>query len=894
MPEWKSDIRKRLASLRLEPARENEIVEEFAQHLEDRYREMLARGATREEAYLAAQAELSDGQLLVRELNRIERQKGGEPLALGARRKNMLGNLWQDLRYGLRLIRKNPGFSAVVVLTLAVGIGANTAIFSVVNAVMLRSLPFKDPDRLVRLNESNPERGWPTFSVSHPNFLDWRQQNQTFAAMAAVSGASANLGTAGEVEVVRGSSVSVDFLTVLGTSPLMGRNFLPEEDKPGGNARVVMITYGSWQKRFGGDPDVVGKTLPLNDNIFTVVGVLPESFGWSSGSNYEVLFPLAPDPGRNRGDHRLMVIGKLKDGVSREQALADMNTIAAQLADQYPESNKGWLVSGQSFYDWMIPEEIRRSLLLFLGAVGFVLLIACSNVANLMLARANARQKEISIRIALGASRLRIASQLLVEALSLAMISGVAGLGVAWLATKALRALDSGDVPRLDELSMDGRVLGFSLLISLLTGVLFGLAPAIHAARTNLNEMLKEGGRSVTGGRIRQRIRSVLVTVEVGLSVALLVSAGLLLRSFWRLQEVNPGFKSDHVLTMRVNLPRNRYPENPQAWGFYKQVLERTSALPGIESVAVTSGVPMGGGNTAGQIQVPGRPADADAGQSSADWRIVSPGYFHTMGIPLRGREFEDRDNNDSQQVVIISEEMARRYWPGEDPIGKPVMVMSFGKTPFMVVGVAGDVRSVGLESDPKPTVYASTPFAAGWNPMNLVFRTSGEPTAQVSAIRSTLGSIDPNIPTYEVRTVDDLLSTSLGSRRFTMFLLGTFAAVALLLACVGLFGVMAYLVSQRTHEIGVRLALGARPGDVFRLIIGRGMALATTGSALGLAGAWAIGRFLESMLYQIKPSDPIALASAPVLLLAVALLACYVPARRAMKVDPMVALRYE
>ena len=893
MPEWKSDIRKRLASLKLEPERENEIVEELAGHLEDRYQDMLSRGVAGDEAELATRTELNDGQVLVRELNRIERKFGAEPIALGAGREHMLGSLWQDMRYGLRLIRKNPGFSAVVVLTLAVGIGANTAIFSVVNAVMLRSLPFNDPDRLVRLNESNPERGWPTFSVSHPNFLDWRERNQTFAAMAAASGVSANVGSPGQIEVVRGSAVTADFLAVLGTSPLIGRNFLPEEDKPGGNTRVVILTYGSWHGRFGADPDIVGKTLTINDSAFTVVGVLPESFGWGGG-NFELLMPLAPDPQRPRGDHRLLVIGKLKEGVSRDHALADLNTIAAQLADQFPESNRGWLVSAQSFYDWMIPEEVRRSLLLFLGAVGFVLLIACSNVANLMLARATVRQKEISIRIALGAGRWRIASQLLVEALSLALISGIAGLGVAWLAMKALKAMDAGDVPRLDEISIDGRVLGFSLLVSLLTGVLFGLAPAIHAARTNLNEMLKEGVRSVTGGRVRQRIRSMLVAGEVGLSVALLVSAGLLLRSFWRLQDVNPGFRSGHLLTMRVTLPRNRYPENPQAWGFYKRFMEVAGALPGVESVAVTSGVPMGGGgNTAGEVRVEGIPA-SDGGQSSADWRIVSPGYFRAMGIPLRGREFEERDNNDSQQVTIISEEMARRYWPDEDPIGKSVMLLSFGKRPFMVVGVAGDVRSLALDSDPAPMVYVATPFAAGWNPMNFVIRTSGEPNAQASAIRSTVGSIDPNIAVYGITSVDELLSNSLGSRRFTMFLLAVFAGVALLLACVGLFGVMAYLVSQRTHEIGVRLALGARPGDVFRLIIGRGMALASVGSALGVAGAWAIGRLLESMLYLIKPTDPVTLATAPCVLLMVALLACYVPARRAMKVDPMVALRYE
>jgi putative ABC transport system permease protein len=895
VPDWKSDIRKRLASLQLEPARENEIVEELASHLEDRYQELRAAGTPETEAYLTAQNELSNGQLLVRELNRIERKFGTEPFALGARRRNMLGNLWQDTRYGLRLIRKSPGFSAVVILTLAIGIGANTAIFSVVNAVMLRSLPFKDSDRLVRLNESNPERGWPTFAVSHPNFLDWRERNQSFAAIAATSGGgSASLGSAGEVEVVRASAVSGDFLTVLGTSPLIGRNFLPEEDKPGGNNRVVILTYGSWQKRFAGDPEAVGKTLTINDTPFTVIGVLPQSFAWGTSSNLEMLLPLAPDPQRARGDHRLLVIGKLKDGMTQEQALADMNGIAAQLAEQFPDSNAGWSVSAQSFYDWLIPEEIRRSLLIFLGAVGFVLLIACSNVANLMLARANARQREISIRIALGASRLRIASQLLVESLSLALISGIAGLGVAHLAMKALKAMNPGDVPRLDELSMDGRVLGFSLLVSLLTGVLFGLAPSIHAARTNINEMLKEGGRSIGGGKVRQRIRSSLVTIEVALSVALLVSAGLLLRSFWRLQDVNPGFNADHLLTMRIALPRNRYTDNTRAWGFYKRFLDEATAPAGIEAAAVTSGVPLGGGNTATEVQVEGRAPETDGNKASADWRIVSPGYFKTMGIPLRGRDFEERDTQEAPPVTIISEEMARRYWPGEDAIGMPVKLLSFANKPCTVIGVAGDVRSIGLDSDPNPMVYVTTKIAALWNPMNLVVRTSGEPAPQSSTIRGVVSAIDPNIPIYDVRSMDELLSSTLGSRRFTMFLLGVFAAVALLLACVGLFGVMAYLVSQRTHEIGVRLALGARPNDVFRLIIGRGMSLAAVGSALGLCGAWSIGRFLETLLYQVKPTDAITLVSAPVVLLLVALLACYVPARRAMKVDPMQALKYE
>jgi putative ABC transport system permease protein len=892
VPDWKADIRRRLANLGLDPNRETEIVEELAGHLEDRCREMIAQGATPEEAFLAARAELDDGQLLVNGLKRVERRMGLEPLALGAGRTNMIGNLLQDARYGLRLMRKNPGFSLIVVLTLAVGIGANTAIFSVVNAVMLRSLPFKDADRLMRIDEVNLERGWTSFSASHPNFLDWRDQNQSFAAIAATSNGSANLGSGGEVEVVRALVVTADFLPVLGTTPLLGRNFLPEEDKPGGNNRVMILTYGAWQKRFGGAPDVLGKTLTLNDSPITIIGVLPQSFNWGT-NNLEMLLPLAPDPQRSRGDHRLLVIGKLKEGVSKERALADMNIIAARLAEQYPDSNKGWTVGGAGFYDWLVPEPIRRSLLIFLAAVGFVLLIACSNVANLMLARANARQKEISIRIALGASRFRVGSQLLVEAVSLALVSGIAGLGVAWLVTQGLKSVNPGSLPRLDELSMDGRVLAFSLLISVLTGVLFGLAPAIHAARTNLNEMLKEGGRSVTGGKARQRVRSVLVTVEVALSVCLLVSAGLLLRSFWRLQDVDPGFKSDHLLTARLTLPRNRYQENAQGWNFYRQTLEKIGALPGVESVAVTSAMPMSGGNTATQIQVEGRPS-SEGSKPSADWRIVTPGYFHTMGIPIKGREFDEHDSEDSERVTIISEEAAQKFWPDENPIGKQITLFSFGNKPATVIGVAGDIRSQSLETIPGPMVYVSTRVASLWNPMTIVVRTSNESASQISALRSAIGSVDANIPIFDSRTADEMLSNSLVARRFTMFLLGSFASVALLLACVGLFAVMAYLVSQRTHEIGVRLALGARPADVFKLIIGRGLALAAIGSLVGVGGAWAFGRFLESMLYQIRPTDPITLATAPAMLLVVSTLACYVPARRAMNVDPMRALRYE
>ena len=801
--------------------------------------------------------------------------------------------LLQDLRFGARMLWKNPGFTLIVLLTLSLGIGANTAIFSVVNAVMLRQLPFKNADRLVRLRESNPERGWPSFSVSHPNFLDWRARNQTFEMMAATADASFNLTTGGDVEVIRGAAITADFLPVLGVSPALGRNFLPEEDRPEGNTRVALITHGSWQRRFGGDPGIVGKTLTINDNPFTVVGVLPESFSWGGARN-EVFAPLAPDPARSRGDHRLTVIGRLKPGAALERALADINTIAQQLALQYPESNRGWSAVGQRFYDWIVPAERRRALYVFVGAVIFVLLIACGNVANLLLARASARRKEISIRMALGAGRFRIIRQLLAEAILLALIAGGLGMIVAVWTVETLKTMNPANLPRLDELSVDGRALAFALLISLVTGVFFGLFPALQASRPDLNETLKEGARDSGGGAGGQRVRGALVIAEMALSVALLIGAGLLLRSFSKLQDVKLGFEPENLLTMRISLPLNRYQGDPEAWGFYTRLLREVKALPGVQDAALTSLAPLGGGGTSGEVQIPGRAAAPDGSMPSSAWRVVSPGYLRTLGIPLRGRDFDDRDTAESQPVTIISEEMARRYWPGEDPLGRPVTLRSLGNKTYTIIGVAGDVRSFGPDAEPGPMAYVSTAVLARAIQSTLVVRTRAEPMSQTAPVRGVLRSIDANAPVYGIQTIERLLYDSHGSRRFNMFLLGSFAGVALLLASVGLFGVMAYLVSQRMREIGVRLALGAQPRDVFRLVIGRGMLLALIGVGVGLAGAFGLARFLETLLFQIKPTDALAFTVAPALLLGVALLACYIPARRAMKVDPMVALRCE
>jgi len=894
MPDWKSEIRRRLAGSKLEPTREATIVEELAQYLEDCYAELLASGATGDEAYRTALAELSGSELLARELRRVERQITQEPIVLGTnRRTNMLEALRQDLRFGARMLLKDPGFTLIVLLTLSLGIGANTAIFSVVNTVMLRQLPFKNADRIVLLNENNPERGFMNFSVSQPTFLDWRAGSQTFEAMAAALGANLNLNMGGDVETVRGVSVTADFLPVFGVSPALGRNFLPEEDRPGGNTRVVMITHGAWQRRFGGDPGIVGKTLTINDNPFTVVGVLPESFSFGVAAN-EMFVPLAPDPAQLRGDHRLTVIGSLKPGVVLGQALADMNAVARRLAEQYPETNKGWSVGGQKLYDATVPMESRRALLVFAGAVIFVLLIACGNVANLLLARGAARQKEISIRMALGAGRFRIIRQLLAEAILLSLIAGGCGLLVAQWTMEALKTMNPANLPRLGELSADGRVLAFGLLISLLTGVLFGLFPALQASRPDLNETLKEGARGGSGGAGGRRVRGALVITEVALSVALLIGAGLLLRSFWKLQDVKPGFEPDHLLTMRINLPSSRYRDNQAAWSFYSRLLEEIKSLPGAQSVALTSSGPMSGEPTSTEVHIPGRPDAPDGSRPTAAWRLVSPGYHRTLGIPLRGRDFDERDTADSLRVTVVSEGAARLFWPGEDPIGKTIHLGNAMSKPFTIIGVAGNVRYIGLDSEPAPMAYIPTAFMATRNPMQLVVRTRAEPTAQTSAVSGALRSIDANVPVYDIQTLERRLSDSFGPRRFNMFLLGSFAAVALLMASVGLFGVMAYLVSQRTREIGLRMALGARPRDVFRLVIGRGMSLALIGAGVGLAGAFGLARFLETLLFQTRPIDAMTFTVAPALLLGVALLACYIPARRATKVDPIIALHSE
>jgi putative ABC transport system permease protein len=792
----------------------------------------------------------------------------------------------QDVRYAARSLRKSPGFTFVAAMTLALGVGANTAIFSVVNAVMLRPLPFSNPGQLVRIYESNVERGWPTFAVSHPNFLDWRAQAKSFQAMAAVDNIGLTWTSAGEAEVLQGRRVTATFLPTLQMAPILGRNFLEEEDRPGGNTRVAIVGHGLWQRAFGGDPAAIGKTMTLNAQPFTIIGVLPASFRW--GDNTDLLVPLAPDPARNRGDHRLTVIGRLAERVSLQQATSELDAMAARMAVQYPASNKGWSVRPLTFYDWLVPESTRRSLLVLLGAVALVLLIACGNVVNLLLARGTGRQRELSIRAAMGATRAHLVRQLLFESCLIAVLAAGIGVALSFVAVRLLVALGPASVPRIEELSIDGTVLAFAFAVALTTMIAFGLAPAIQAARQDPQDALRSDSRGSTSGTGSRRMRAALTIAEVALSVALLIGAGLLIRSFARLQQVSPGFQTSGLMTARISLPNMAYPGGPRKRAFFERLLADLRGRPGIEAAAIASGPPLSGDFTAGDVKLPTQ-SNEEAGSSA--WRLVGPGYFAAMGIPLRGREFTSQDVTDAPPVAIISATLAERYFPNQDPIGRTLIMGSFGETPHTIVGVAGDVKTFGLEAEAGFVFYVAATQYPAWNPMMLVWRSRAP---SVDTVHASLRSIDPNVPLSAVESMDTLFEQSMGPRRFNLYLLTAFAGVALTLAAIGLFGVMAYLVSQRTREIGVRLALGATRGEVFRQILGRGLTLAGLGAAIGVGAAMGLSQVMETLLFSVSRRDPVTFIAVPVALVIVAALACYLPARRAMRVDPVVALRVD
>ena len=808
--------------------------------------------------------------------------------------------LWQDLRYGLRMLVKSPGFTVVAILALAIGIGANSAIFSVVNAVLLRPLPYGDPDRLVVVWETNPKLSTPSLRVrneaSPANYFDWREQNRVFEQLAAFRWETVNLTGKDMPEQLVGNRVSGNMFTTLQVKPMLGRVILPEDDKPDGE-RVVVLSHGLWQRRFGNDPQVIGQSLILNGQSYTVIGVMPPEFEFPN-ARPALWMPLSlsTEAMQNRRSHYLYTRARLKPGVTLEQAQAEMDTIAARLRQQYPDTNTDRGVRLVPLHADAV-EFARPALLVLLGAVGFVLLIACANVANLMLARASARQKEMAIRTALGASRFRVIRQLLTESMLLSLVGGTGGLLLAlWgvdLLTASIPSEMAAGIPGWTRISLDLWVLVFTLVISILTGILFGLVPALQVSKSDLNETLKEGGRTATGGSGRQRFRGLLVVTEVALALVLLVGAGLMMKSFLRLLEVRPGFDPQNVLTMELVLPRFQYSENKKITAFFTELLRRIGSQPGVEAVGAINYLPMSGSGGTTTLIFEGRPAPPPGQYPEVNARIASPGYFHALRIPvLKGRDFTDRDTEEKPRVVIINETMARLYYPNEDPIGKRVR-NSDGTNPAEIVGVVGDVKHWGLDDNPEAFIYVSHAQVANRG-MTLVVRTASDPGNMIAMVRREVSALDKDQPIFNIKTMEERISASSAMRRLPMFLLGIFAVVAMTLAAVGIYGVIAYSVTRRTHEIGVRMALGAQRSDILKLVVRQGMTLVLIGITLGLITSFAVTRVMQKMLFEVSPSDPTTFAGISMLLVAVALIACFIPARRATKVDPMIALRYE
>ena len=801
-------------------------------------------------------------------------------------------SLGQDLRFGARMLMKQPGFTLIAVLTLALGIGANTTMFSVVNAVVLRPLPYPEAARLVRLWESNPARGLSESSTSAPNFVDWRKQQTVCEQLAAYEFATFNLTGGNEPQRVAALSVTTNLFSTLGVRPALGRDFLPAEEQAG-RQRVVILSDGLWQRRFGADATLTGRQLQLNGESYTVVGVMPPRFELTPGT--EVWTPLLSDPARqpwraDRTNHNLHVIGRLKPDVSVAQAQAVLNVVAQQLEQQYPKSNAGWGVRLRTLHDWLVPEPARRSVLMLFAAVGFVLLIACANVAHLLLARATRRRRELAVRVALGASRGRVLRQLLTESLLLALLGGVAGALLALWSTELIRVSTTLNVPRLAETRLDARVLGFSFLMTLLTGLLFGLAPAWQASRLNLNEILRTGGR----GDGRQGLRGALVVAEVALALVLLIGAGLMLRSFARLQNVPLGFAPENVLALQISLPGARYGERAARVNFYDELLERLRAVPGVTDAAAVTQPPLaGGGGWALEVMLEGHEAMSAGAKWSAATFAITPRYFQTLGIPLlAGRDFTAQDRGAAPLNVIVNEAFAHRCWPQENALGKRFRTSAFDAF-ATVIGVVGNVRHASLAEEGAPAFYFAY-GSLGMPALTILVRTVAPPETLAPALRAQVYALDRELPVYNVRTLMQLVANAAGSARFQTWLLGLFGGVALVLAAIGLYGVMACTVTQRTQELGVRMALGARADDVRALILKEGLRLSLLGVVIGLGLASGLTRFLKSLLYQVSATDALTFALIPLLLVSVTALACYVPARRATKVDPLVALRHE
>ncbi|MFZ0964974.1 MAG: ABC transporter permease [Terriglobia bacterium] len=809
--------------------------------------------------------------------------------------------LFQDLKFGLRMLANNPGFTVVAVLTLALGIGANTAIFSVVDTVLLRPLPYHQPDYLVKIWGNFAGIGLPNDqnAISAPEFKDLESLNRSFTGVAAMTGGNANLSVGGTPQSVLAAMVSPSLFRILGAKAAWGRTFLPEEGEDG-HDKVVLLSYGLWKRGFGGEPGVVGSRLKINGANYAVVGVMPAGFQYPY--NAEIWAPLAFAPSNltpaNRGNHGLEVLARIKPGLSLQQAREDMKAVTKAVEDQnkdYPYAQFHFAFMLTPLLDEMV-SGVQTALWILTGAVALVLLIACANVANLLLVRASAREREMAVRMAMGAGRFRLMRQMLTESVLLSLLGGGAGFLIAHWGIRALVALTASVLPRAAAASLSGTVLTFTMLVSLGTGILFGLAPALHTWGEIKHESLKGGGRTSTAASVSQRLRHALIVAELALSLVLLNGAGLLVRSFLRLQEVDGGFRPDHVLTMGISLPAEKYSKPEQVRAFYRDVLDRVSKLPGVQAAGAVDLLPLSGAGNSGTTTIDTREVPPEAATPEADQRTVTPGYFQAMGIALvGGRYIDERDSVQSPPVAVVDQTLAKTYWPGEDAVGK--RLHRGGASPSAhwatVVGVVRHVRYRTLDAQSRVEVY----WPETQNPnqsMSLAIRTSQDPLQLAVAVQKEVATVDPEQPAYQIRTMDELVEGSLAGRRLAMLLLSVFSGAALLLAAVGIYGIMAYWVSQRSNEMGIRRALGAQKGDVLGLVFGQGVKLTLIGVGIGIVGALALTRSLASLLYGVKPADPETFIVVSLILTAFALGASYIPARRATKVDPMVALRYE
>ena len=898
MPEWKPEILRRLAPLNLAPMREAEIADELSQHLEDRYEELLASGQSEDAAWRTALDELKGEDLLARGLQCIERDFYREPIGPGKASGNVFGGMVQDVRYAVRMLMKSPGFTAIAIVTLALGIGANTAIFSVVNTVLLRPLPYPRADRLVFISEWSQQV--PGMSISMADFNDWRAQQPVFSSMMAYQPASVTLTGTGEPEQLQMRRVTAGLFSTLGVQPILGRALEADDDKVGA-APVVLLSDGMWARKFGRDPGVLGKQLTLGGEAFTIIGVLPSSKFHESWRTFDVFSSLwrmenvFGGPGR-RGEHPgIYAYARMKAGVTVEQAQAEMAGIQGRLANQY-QDEAGTSATVQPLLGAVV-QDAGTPLVVLMVAVGFVLLIACVNVANLLMSRGTERQKEVAVRMALGAGRWRLAQQLLTEGVMLSLAGGALGLLLAVSVTPALARAASGAVPRIEDVGVDRWVLGFTLGISCLAGLFFGMFPALQATRADVNSILKEGSRPGGAGAGHKRLRDALVVLELAISVVLVVGAGLTLKSLYRVLRADEGFDATGVTTARIGLPEAKYKTDAQREQFIEQLVEKANAIPGVQAAGMK--VPLLGGSQTG-FMVEGQPKPTPGHFPSTEISRATPGALEAMGAKLlRGRFFTAADNEKAPLVCIVDDAMAQKYWPNQNPIGKHLGIsfraLKPGEMPpwTTVVGMIRTIKNYGADLPVLPETvvpYAQDPASGG----NILIRSAADPAELVPALRAAVQSMDPDLPVYGVRRLESVLDENVASRRLSVSLLGGFAGLALLLATVGIYGVTAFAVSMRTQEIGIRMALGADPRSVMRMVLGQGARLAVAGVATGVIAALALTRLMASLLFQVRATDPVTYSDVAILLIVVALAACYIPARRAMRVDPMTALRYE